>query len=263
MGKINYTNKDKTLINGIVNKWRDIDANEVKNTVNSNFELLTGFTASTDSSIDYISGVTSTKLDINVFTGFSATTNSRLDNIEGAVINGDNGLSKDGDNIVFGGDLIRETILNLHEFDLVINMASDTGSTNGLKYDDDYSVNFTARSIPDAGWVTGITSQIRIQTVTSSTTVTALIVNDAIHITLQSGALTLANPSGGTPIPDQAIYYRIRDNGVAQSITWGDSFRPIGVSLPIITIPNKLMYIPCIWNNEDGKWDVINIVNEL
>lgn len=35
MAAITYTDKDKTASDGIVNKWRDVDANEVKTVVNS------------------------------------------------------------------------------------------------------------------------------------------------------------------------------------------------------------------------------------
>lgn len=40
MAQITYTDKDKTGTDGMVNKWRDVDANEVKTVVNENATIL-------------------------------------------------------------------------------------------------------------------------------------------------------------------------------------------------------------------------------
>src|SRR5690606_34747494 len=40
MAQITYTDKDKSGSDGVVNKWRDVDANEVKTVVNTNATAL-------------------------------------------------------------------------------------------------------------------------------------------------------------------------------------------------------------------------------
>lgn len=97
----------------------------------------------------------------------------------------------------------------------------------------------------------------RIQTVTSSATVTPNADNDdAVKITAQAAGLTLANPSG-TPTGMQAMIIRIKDNGTARSITYGTQYRAIGVTIPSTTVINKTLYLGLIWNADDSKWDII------
>lgn len=48
MATITYTDKDKTGSDGIVNKWRDVDANEIKTVVNANDALITAAQADAD-----------------------------------------------------------------------------------------------------------------------------------------------------------------------------------------------------------------------
>ena len=64
----------------------------------------------------------------------------------GGINTANNGLTKFGDNVVLGGVLTGNTTFD------------GTGSNYHLKYTGDYSSNYTARSIPDAAWVTGQTS---------------------------------------------------------------------------------------------------------
>lgn len=48
MATITFTDKDKTASNGIVNKWRDVDANEVKSVVNTNAQSFEDHTNNTN-----------------------------------------------------------------------------------------------------------------------------------------------------------------------------------------------------------------------
>lgn len=65
-----------------------------------------------------------------------------------------NGLNLNGDSVELGGALCKNTVITgLDTFGL-----SFSGGT--LQYTDDYSSCITARSIPDAAWVTGITNNI-------------------------------------------------------------------------------------------------------
>lgn len=95
----------------------------------------------------------------------------------------------------------------------------------------------------------------RVQSVTSSATVTPTSANDEVVITAQAAALNIANPSG-TMVQGQALVIRVKDNGTARAITWGSDYRPIGVLLPNTTVTGKVMYIFMIWNSTDTKFDV-------
>ena len=92
----------------------------------------------------------------------------------------------------------------------------------------------------------------RVQTVTSSATVTPLSTNDLVIITAQAVGLTLANPTG-TFSEGQAFIVRIKDNGTSQSIAYGTNYR--GTTLPTTTTVGTTTYIPFIYNSTDGKYD--------
>jgi hypothetical protein len=96
----------------------------------------------------------------------------------------------------------------------------------------------------------------RVQTVTSSATVTPTSTNDLVIITAQAVGLTLANPTG-TFTEGQALMIRIKDNATAQTIAFGTNYRAIGVTLPTTTVISKTLYLGIIYNSTDSKFDVI------
>lgn len=102
----------------------------------------------------------------------------------------------------------------------------------------------------------------RVQTITSSATVTLNAdTDDLLIVTAQAAGLTVAAPSG-TPVQGQAAIYRFKDNGTARSITFNAIFRAIGVTLPTTTTLSKTLYISTIYNATDSKWDVLGIALE-
>jgi hypothetical protein len=96
----------------------------------------------------------------------------------------------------------------------------------------------------------------RVQTVTSSATVTPTNLNDLVIITAQATGLTLANPTG-TFTEGQALMIRIKDNATARTITFDTNYRAIGVTLPTTTVISKTLYLGIIYNSTDAKWDII------
>ena len=98
----------------------------------------------------------------------------------------------------------------------------------------------------------------RVQSVTSSATVTPTSANDLVKITAQATGLTIANPTG-TMSEGQAMIIRIKDNGTAQTIAFGTNYRAIGVTLPTTTTISKTIYIGLVWNDTDTKFDVLGI----
>ena len=101
----------------------------------------------------------------------------------------------------------------------------------------------------------------RVQTVSSSATVTPTSTDDIVTITAQAVGLTLANPTG-TFAEGQSLIIRIKDDGTAQSITYGTNYRAIGVTLPTTTVLSKTTYLGIIYNDSDSKWDVIGVTTE-
>ena len=96
----------------------------------------------------------------------------------------------------------------------------------------------------------------RVQTVSSSATVTPLSTNDFVKVTAQAVGLTLANPTG-TFTEGQALMIRIKDNGTARTIAFDTNYRAIGVTLPTTTVISKTLYLGIIYNSTDSKWDVV------
>lgn len=101
----------------------------------------------------------------------------------------------------------------------------------------------------------------RVQTVTSSATVTPTSTNDIVTITAQAVGLTLANPTG-TFAEGQSLIIRIKDNGTARTIAYDTNYRAIGVVLPTTTTISKTTYIGGIWNNADSKLDIVGVCTE-
>jgi len=101
----------------------------------------------------------------------------------------------------------------------------------------------------------------RVQSVTSSATVTPINTNDLVKITAQAASLAIANPTGSWD-EGQSLMIRIKDNGTARAITWGTNYRAIGVTLPTTTVLSKTTYVGIIYNSTDTKWDVIGVTTE-
>ena len=102
----------------------------------------------------------------------------------------------------------------------------------------------------------------RVQSVTSSATVTPNAdTDDLVIITAQAASLVIANPTG-TPTEGQALLIRIKDNGTARAISFGSEYRAIGITLPTTTVLSKTMYLGCVRNVADTKWDVIGLSQE-
>lgn len=84
---------------------------------------------------------------------------------------------------------------------------------------------------------------------------------DVHIITALAVAAAFTNPSG-TPISEQAMMLRIKDNGTARALTWGSKYRAFGAALPSITTLSKTMRIGMVYNSTDDKWDCMPYQNE-
>lgn len=104
----------------------------------------------------------------------------------------------------------------------------------------------------------------RVQSVTDASTVTPdADANDCVDITAIAQAFTIANPTG-TPTNFQTLVIRIKDNGTARAITWGNGYVAGGVALPSTTILSKILTLGFIYNtaNTLNKWQCVASAQE-
>jgi hypothetical protein len=128
------------------------------------------------------------------------------------------------------------------------------------------NIDYVIGSGAPSSWYVGITGDLgngnpRVQTVTSSSTVTPTSTNDLVTITAQASALTLVNPTG-TFAEGQALMIRIKDNGAARGIIFGSNYRAVGITLPSTTVVSKTLYLGIIYNSTDAKFDIVGLNQE-
>jgi hypothetical protein len=110
-----------------------------------------------------------------------------------------------------------------------------------------------------------ITQRVNTQTTTTSPWAWNSDSYDQQEFTALANALTI-NADAGTPTDGQKTIFRFQDNGTARALTWttgsSKSFRAIGVTLPVTTVINKTIYVGCIYNLGDARWDVVAVAQE-
>lgn len=84
-------------------------------------------------------------------------------------------------------------------------------------------------------------------------------------LTALAAGITI-NADTGSPINGQRLVFRFKDNGVARTIAWTTgatkAFRAVGINLPTTTVLSKTLYVGCIYNTADSRWDAIAIAQE-
>jgi hypothetical protein len=158
-----------------------------------------------------------------------------------------------------------------------VNTASNIGGGEGL-FSGKTGVDLEFKSLTSTGGTvtissTGATVNLeadftqdydpRVSSVASTATLTVdTSLYDQAIVTAQAAALTIAAPTG-TPVQGRKLIIRIKDNATARALTWNAIFRVIGTTLPTTTVISKTMYIGCIYNSTDTKWDVVAVVEEV
>jgi hypothetical protein len=66
----------------------------------------------------------------------------------------------------------------------------------------------------------------------------------------------------GTPTTGQMLRIRLKDAGVAKSLTWSSDFRAINCILPTTTTTSKTLYLFGFWNSTDSKVDIVAVYLE-
>lgn len=85
--------------------------------------------------------------------------------------------------------------------------------------------------------------------------------DDSFHLTALAVGATFGAPTG-TPASGQRLLIRIKDNGGAQTLAFNAIYRAVGVTLPTTTVAGKILYMGCIWNAGEAKWDVVALSQE-
>lgn len=107
-----------------------------------------------------------------------------------------------------------------------------------------------------------VTNAPVVYTATSAATLTPNTdVYDQYHITAQSEDITIADCSN-SPKDAEKMIVRIKDDGTGRGITFGDSYRGVGETLPTTTTSSKTLYMGFIWNATDSKMDLVAVSEE-
>lgn len=78
---------------------------------------------------------------------------------------------------------------------------------------------------------------------------------DYVTITALATAITsMSTNLSGTPVNFQKLVFRIKDDGTARAINWGDSFQSGSITLPTTTVAGKTLLVGFIYDSVDGKW---------
>jgi len=84
---------------------------------------------------------------------------------------------------------------------------------------------------------------------------------DQYAVSSQAQALTVNAPTG-TPVDGNKLVFRLLDNGSSQFVSWNATYTPIGTSLPSATTAGKMVYIGCIYNSANTRWDVVAVTTQ-
>ena len=110
-----------------------------------------------------------------------------------------------------------------------------------------------------------ITARVNSQTTTASPFAWNSDNYDEQCFTALANALTIS-ADAGTPTDGQKTIFRFKDDGTARALTWttgtSKSFREIGVTLPTTTVISKTLYVGCIYNITDSRWDAVAVAQE-
>ena len=115
------------------------------------------------------------------------------------------------------------------------------------------------------GTLTGaLTGRInpRVSSTASTSSITPDISSfDQYCVTAQAVTLAINAPIG-TPVDGNRLLFRILDNGTPQTINWNATFTSMGAVLPTLTTANKMIYVGCIYNAANTRWDVIAVTQQ-
>ncbi len=104
----------------------------------------------------------------------------------------------------------------------------------------------------------------RVVSITSSATPTPdADTTDVYLVTALATGATFGEPTG-TPIDEQQIIIRIKDDGTARTLAWNAIYRAsTDLPLPTTTIVSKTLYLGFQYNMTDTRWDLLALLNNI
>lgn len=104
----------------------------------------------------------------------------------------------------------------------------------------------------------------RVVSITSSATPTPdADTTDVYLVTALATGATFGAPTG-TPIDEQQIIIRIKDDGTARTLAWNAIYRAsTDLPLPTTTIVSKTLYLGFQYNMTDTRWDLLALLNNI
>lgn len=139
-------------------------------------------------------------------------------------------------------------------------LATGAGVISALSYGVDSSAGFVT------GDGNGTLIGKRIDPRTSTTASTSsfspdISAFDQYNITALAVTLTINAPVG-TPVDGNKLIFRILDNGTTQTINWNGTYTVIGATLPTSTTAGKMVYVGCVYNSTNTRWDVVAVTTQ-
>lgn len=102
----------------------------------------------------------------------------------------------------------------------------------------------------------------RVSSAASASTLTpSTATADIYAYTALAAGLTINAPTG-TPVDGNKLIFRFLDNGTTRTLTWNATYTVIGTTLPTATTANKMVYVGCIYNAANTRWDVIAVATQ-
>jgi hypothetical protein len=82
------------------------------------------------------------------------------------------------------------------------------------------------------------------------------------NLTALAANLTINAPTG-TPYDGQKLTFRLLDNSTSRTLTWNATYTAIGVTLPTSTTVSKTVYVGCVYNANNTRWDVVAVTTQV
>jgi hypothetical protein len=130
------------------------------------------------------------------------------------------------------------------------------------------AANGSGGFVTDTGTVTLTNKRITSRSLSLTSTSGAITPNadlyDQVNYSL-TGSSSFSVPSG-TPTNGQKLTIRLYAASTQTISSWASlvsGYRAIGVTLPTSVPAGKTIYVGCIWNSTDSKWDVIAVAIQL
>lgn len=109
---------------------------------------------------------------------------------------------------------------------------------------------------------TNVVEEITTTASSSTPTPTGGSLRNFFTVTALAANATFAAPSG-TPVNDNKLTIRIKDNAAARTLAWNAIYRAGDTALPTTTVISKTMYLGFIYNGADAKWDFVAFIQNF